>query len=101
MNDTNVDIDIYNDNGEEIEDIQYDFENIKDDINEYDYSQDVVGVEEEQEVTSARKKKLIECSASIMLPFSEDVAQHRCILRPDKTTIMVQISSFSIIHRSC
>ena len=74
MDDTYVDIDIYNDNGEEIEDIQYDFENIKDDINEYDYSQDVVGVEEEQEVTSARKKKLIECSASIMLPFSEDVA---------------------------
>ena len=74
MDDTYVNIDIYNDNGEEIEDIQYDFENIKDDINEYDYSQDVVGVEEEQEVTLARKKKLIECSASIMLPFSEDVA---------------------------
>ena len=56
--------------------IQYDFENIKDDINEYDYSQeDVVGVEEEeQKVTSVKKKKLIECSASIMLPFSEDVA---------------------------
>ena len=74
MNDINSDIDIYNDNGHEIEDMQYDLENIKDDINEYYYSQDVVGIEE-QEVTSVKKKKkLIECSASIMLPFSEDVA---------------------------
>jgi len=72
---TAVEVDIYNDNGEEV-DVRIDWENIEEDINEY-YSKD--GEREEQAKEEEKKdgksnKKLIECSASILLPFSEDVA---------------------------
>ena len=64
-------VEIYNDDGEEV-DIQIDLENMEDDdINEY-YSSE--GGTEEDKDDKSRSKNLIECSASIMLPFPEDVA---------------------------
>lgn len=74
-------VDLYKNDGEEI-DIQIDLENIEEDfINDY-YSSGNVDDEEEEafkeddadDGNKTKNKKLIECSASIMLPFSEDVA---------------------------
>ncbi|KAL7531859.1 hypothetical protein ACHAXR_007304 [Thalassiosira sp. AJA248-18] len=74
-----VEVELYNDNGEEVLDIEIDLENIEDDIDEF-YSLGVGGKQEvkddndDEEDDVKSKKKLIECSASIALPFSEDVA---------------------------
>ena len=49
-------------------------ENIEDDIEQY-YSGDTdTSTEDDNNDNSQKKKRLIECSARIMLPFPEDVA---------------------------
>jgi len=60
-----MEVDLYND------DNQIDLENTEDDINEYNSAE---GGTEEDKDDKSRSKNLIECSASIMLPFPEDVA---------------------------
>ena len=73
------DIDLYNENGEEITQ-QLDLQTIEDDIELYYSAPDGIMEEaqqkgrNEEETTTTNDKKLIECSASIMLPFSEEVA---------------------------
>ena len=62
-----IDVDLYNENGEEITQ-QLDLQTIEEEIDEY-YS-----VSDGEDATTINNKKLIECSASIILPFSEEVA---------------------------
>mmetsp|Transcript_14682 Transcript_14682/g.35382 ORF Transcript_14682/g.35382 Transcript_14682/m.35382 type:complete len:299 (+) Transcript_14682:165-1061(+) len=68
---TALEVDLYNDDGDEI-DVEIDLEDIEEDMNEYYSSAD--GGAGEVAKASENKKKLIECSATIMLPFSENVA---------------------------
>ena len=51
-----------------------DLENIQDDINEYYYSDEDEGPPKDDIVDEKMKKKLIECTATITLPFSETIA---------------------------
>ena len=62
-----IDVDLYNENGEEITQ-QLDLQTIEEEIDEY-YS-----ASDGEDATTINNKKLIECSASIILPFSEEVA---------------------------
>ena len=65
-------VDLYNDDGEEIDDVQIDVENIKDMQDDIDASSG--GKDESAGEENNNPKHLIECSTSIMLPFSENVA---------------------------
>lgn len=66
-----MDADLYNDDREEI-DVQTDLENTEEDFHKYYSSAD--GVREAVKDNRSDSKRLIECFASIMLPFSQDVA---------------------------
>ena len=74
-----IDVDLYNENGEEITQ-QLDLQTIEEEIDEYYSVSDKIMEEQqlqsrnEEDATTVNNKKLIECSASIMLPFSEEVA---------------------------
>lgn len=67
-------VDLYNDDGEEIDDVQIDVENIKDIQDEDDIDASAGGKDESAGEENNNPKHLIECSTSIMLPFSEQVA---------------------------
>lgn len=66
-----MDVDLYDDDGEEI-DVRTDSEKAEDDANEH-YSSGG-DIEKAKHDKIRLKRRLIECSASIVLPFSEDVA---------------------------
>ena len=67
-------VDLYDETGAEV-DVGIDLEDIEGEIDAYYAENDALEVDNDQTSSGeANKKRLIECSASIMLPFSEDVA---------------------------